>query len=134
MGQRVFGAKLVLAVAALAQITEIMEQRGDHTDGEQLGRQRFGFLQITLVAVEQPRHRQSHIQHVLDVVVFSVTGVIVGMFAVVILRQIVKSALQRTGTALGEQATEQAYDFIADVNGIGGADLVGYVEIAASHG
>jgi hypothetical protein len=56
------------------------------------------------------------------------------MFAVVILRQVIESAFQRAGITLGEQATEQAYDLIADVDGVGSANLVGYVEIAASHG
>jgi hypothetical protein len=134
MGQRVFGTELVLAIGTLAQITEIMKQRGDHTDGEQFGGQRLLVAGLTLIAVEQPRHRQRDIENVLNIVILGVAGVIVRMFAVVILRQVIESAFQRAGMALGEQATEQAYDLITDVDGVGSANLVGNVEIAASHG
>ena len=70
----VLGAVVVLLVVALADVAAVVEQRADDAELEQALADRGAVAARALVAVEQARHGERDIEHVLQVVVLGVAG------------------------------------------------------------
>src|SRR5262249_25481130 len=134
MRNGVFRAVAVAMVVALAQIAEVVKQRGERADGVELGAECLvGCAQAALVAVHQPRHRQRHVEHVLDVVVLGLARPVRRIGTLVEAHRVAKGALERLGIGTGKELAEEAYDFSTYFPGIGGPDRARNVVAVAAH-
>ena len=132
--QRVLRAVAMHVIVAPAQVAEVMEQRGERADDEQLfGEALVAVARAALVAVHQPGHRERYVEHVLDVVVLGVAGEIIGMLPAIQARRFAERALQLGRGCAREQALEDAHHLGADRGGVGGAHGIGNVIVATAH-
>ena len=82
MAQREFGAVAMSPVFLLmAQVTGIVKQRSDDPQRYPLRAKTIAGLDAAFVARGEPRHGQSHVQRVLNVVISGVDTVVVGVSA-----------------------------------------------------
>jgi len=93
-------------------------------------RHRF-LLARALVAVEQPRHRERHVQDVLDVVVFGVALRVPGVLAAIQPHHVVEGDRERGRFVAHVKRPEDPEDLELDVHGIGRIDAIRDVEIAS---
>ena len=82
---------------------------------------------------EDNQQCQRHVEHMLGVVVRGIAGVVIGMRAVIQAGHVLERTLDLGRCRAGVEAEVQAHGLGADRRGVGGADLVGDVVIAASH-
>jgi len=121
-------------VPPVPQVADVMEQRRNDAVAKQLCRQhRRAVAPAALIAGHQPRHRQRDVEHVLQVVVFGVAGVEVGVRAVVHLHGVAEGDLDRLTRGCRVAIAIQAQDLGLDRVGVGGLDLVRDVVIVAAH-
>ena len=101
------GAVLGFLVAALAQVADVVEQRGDQADDRAFAAEALGRLDLPLVARHQPRHRQRDVERVLHVVVQRVDALVARRASAEHLLEAQERALdrleRRAWPGLGEQ-------------------------------
>ena len=133
MGSRVFRAVFVARIAHMPEITDIMVERGNHTQLKHaliqprvIGR--------ALAAIHQACHGQRDIQHMLNIVIIRVAGVIVGVLAAIQSDDIAKRPhYNRIGIPLVQRFVDAA-NRVRHLNMIGGIDLVSHVKLIAAIG
>ena len=119
------------------QIADIMKQRQDHAEQRALSASRSARLDLPLVAREQPRHRQRHIERVLPVVIDRIDAGIAGPAAGRQRIEIVERALDRLQLDPRPGGDQQLLDGAqhlarrADAHGVG--DVI-IAAAGASHG
>ena len=106
-------------VVAMAQVADVVEQRGDDSHAEQLRSDGLGARASVLVAIHEPRHRQRHIQHVLQVVVLGIAPVIPRELAAVQAPQVGECARHDRGRGHRIQIKENAADLAMDGGDVG---------------
>ena len=100
-----------------------MEQRGENAGDEHFAR--HGLVAVpaaALVALHEARHREGHVEHVLDVVIAGVAGAVFGVGAGVHRRGVAEGALQLGHARAVEQAPGEADHLGAHRGGIGRPD------------
>jgi hypothetical protein len=121
-------------IVAPAQVADVVEQRGDEADDEQVRNQRLAAVAAALVAVHQARHRQRDVEHVLDVVILRIARPVPEIAAVVHARDVGEGALEPSRTRVRKELAVNADDFRADRGGIGGANGIADVVVVPTHG
>jgi hypothetical protein len=129
--RRIGGAVPVLGVVQLADVPAVVEERADHAELEELAIDVGRVAARALVAVEQARHRERHVHHVLQVVVLGVAAAVAGVVAEVEPDQVVEGAVQGRRVDVVEGAVDPC-DFELHADRVGRVDPVGDVEIAAA--
>ena len=133
------GAVAVAPVAALAQVAEVVEQRGHDPERKTGSGQGRRAIAAALVAVHEARHGERDVEHVLDVVVLGIAGLVVRMLAGIEPAQVFERALDglRGRHARGRPVVEgviHAQHLPGHVPLVGRANRVGDVVVAATHG
>ena len=130
--RRVLRALAMPGVLELADVAAIVEQRADHAQLEMALVDVRPVAARALVAVEQARHGERHVEHVLDVVVFGVAARVAGIFAAVHAHEVVEGVGERGRLVTRVERAENARDFELHADRIGGVDPVGDVELAST--
>ena len=121
-------------IAALSQVAEIVEQRGERAGDEKLGAQPLVAARAaSLVAVHQPRHGERHVEYVLDIVVLGVARPVHEIAAVVGARHFGEGKLERLRRRVGKERAVEPDHLRANGGGIRGADRIRDVVVVAMH-
>src|SRR5262249_52995227 len=121
----------VLGIVRRPEISDVVEQRRDDPEAKERCAEAFPAVLHALVAVHQPRHRERHVKHVLDVVIGRVAGVVSRECAAVHQVEITECPVERCGGRAGIKAGEYLPDFLVDRCRTGYIDAVRYVEVVA---
>src|SRR5687767_14066989 len=92
MRERVLRAVSMQRVLAVADIAAVVIKREHDTEAEKLLAERPRFA--ALVAVQQPRHRERDVEHVLDVVIPGIARTVFGMLAAIHRGEVLEWLLQ----------------------------------------
>jgi len=116
-------------VAALAKVSDVVEERAHDAELEDPAADGRAVTARTLVAVEQPCHRERHVEDVLQVVVRGVAFLECRMLPAIERRQVVVGALERGRPDLRVEGSVYPGHFELHARRIGGLDPVAHVEV-----
>jgi hypothetical protein len=102
----------VFRVVLCAQVADVVEQGGDDSKAKEGCTEPFPARFHALVPVHQPCHGQRHVEHVLDVVIGCVAGVIVAAGAAVQRGEIGECPVDRAGGRAGIQLDVNPRDLV----------------------
>jgi hypothetical protein len=130
MSQRIFGAVSMQRVLAVADVAAVVIKREHHAEPEQFLTEVSRFA--ALVAVQQARHRQRNVEHVLDVVIARIARSILGVLAAIHRSEVPKRLLQPSCARFSIQIKVNTPHFLRNGGRVGRLDAVGDVEVAPS--
>jgi len=132
MPQSVFGTAAMARIVTVAQIADVMEQRGDDAEPEQALADRLGALAAALVAIHQARHGQRNVEDVLEIVIAGIAGPVAWILAAIQALAVRKRARDQSRRRSRIEFEEKAAGLAVDGSRIGRLDPIAYVVFAAS--
>ena len=121
---------LVPRVLATADVTNVVIKRENDSQPEQALVE--AIPAGALISVEQSRHRQGDVHHVLHIMITGIARVVIGVFAAVERGEILKRLNQAVGAGSFVPIKVDATDLCCDRVRICGLDAVGHVVIVAA--
>ncbi len=121
------GAVLDAGLGAAAHIARVVQQRDHHAERGAARAQRLEAGVAAVVALDQPRHRQRHVQRVARVVVQGVAGQVARIVAFEQRLDVVEGARERREIGARIAGAENVDDGVADLVGVLDVDPVGHV-------